>query len=98
MPASPRPLGRRAAAGLGLGLLLAGRGTSAQQAAWLSSGGGACAVQIDTGMNRLGFRPEDAPEPFPGLEMVLSHLACADDPYDAMNAAQRNAFIVGGCL
>ena len=34
MPASPRPLGRRAAAGLGLGLLLAGRGTSAQQAAW----------------------------------------------------------------
>ncbi len=43
-------------------------------------------------MNRLGVRPEDAPDPFAGLEMVLSHLACADDPYDAMNAAQRAAF------
>lgn len=59
---------------------------------WLSSDGGPCAIQIDTGMNRLGIRPEDAPEAFPGLEMVLSHLACADDPYDAMNAAQRAAF------
>lgn len=59
---------------------------------WLASDGGPCALHIDTGMNRLGVRPEDAPDPFPGLEMVLSHLACADDPYDAMNAAQRSAF------
>jgi alanine racemase len=59
---------------------------------WLGSDGGACALHIDTGMNRLGVRPEDAPDPFAGLEMVLSHLACADDPYDAMNAAQRAAF------
>lgn len=59
---------------------------------WLGSDGGPSALHIDTGMNRLGVRPEDAPEPFPGLTMVLSHLACADDPYDAMNAAQRSAF------
>lgn len=59
---------------------------------WLSSDGGPSALHIDTGMNRLGLRPEEAPEPFPGLEMVLSHLACSDDPYDAMNAAQRSAF------
>lgn len=59
---------------------------------WLASDGGPSALQIDTGMNRLGIRPEDAPDPFPGLVMVLSHLACADDPFDAMNAAQRSAF------
>ena len=59
---------------------------------WLASDGGPSALHIDTGMNRLGVRPEDAPDPFPGLEMVLSHLACADDPHDAMNAAQRSAF------
>lgn len=64
----------------------------AQQAAWLSSGGGACAVQIDTGMNRLGFRPEDAPEPFEGIELVMTHLACADEPAEPMNRRQRDAF------
>lgn len=63
-----------------------------QLAAWRAAGGGVCGVQIDTGMNRLGFRPEDAPEPFDGLEMVLSHLACGDDPAEPMNARQRDAF------
>lgn len=64
----------------------------AQLAEWTAAGGGACGVQIDTGMNRLGFRPEDAPEPFAGLDLVLSHLACADDPSEPMNARQRDAF------
>ena len=64
----------------------------AQLAEWRAAGGGACGVQIDTGMNRLGFRVEAAPESFEGLELVLSHLACADDPYEAMNARQRDAF------
>lgn len=64
----------------------------AQQAAWLASGGGPCAVQIDTGMNRLGFRPEDAPEAFDGVEMVMTHLACADEPAEPMNRRQRDAF------
>lgn len=66
--------------------------TDAQLAEWRAAGGGACGVQIDTGMNRLGFRPEQAPAPFEGLDLVLSHLACADDPSEPMNARQRDAF------
>lgn len=66
--------------------------TPAQLAEWRTAGGGACGLQIDTGMNRLGFRPEDAPEPFEGLDLVLSHLACADAPEEPMNARQRDAF------
>ena len=63
-----------------------------QLAEWRAVGGGACALHIDTGMNRLGFRPEDAPEPFPGIELVMSHLACSDEPSHPMNGAQREAF------
>lgn len=63
-----------------------------QLRAWTSASGGACGIQIDTGMNRLGFRPEDAPEPFAGLELVMSHLACADEPSNPMNRRQRDAF------
>jgi len=66
--------------------------TAAQLAEWRDAGGGPCGLQIDTGMNRLGFRAEEAPEPFAGLELVLSHLACADDPAEPMNARQRDAF------
>jgi alanine racemase len=63
-----------------------------QLTAWTAAGGGPCGLQIDTGMNRLGFRPEDAPDAFAGLELVLSHLACADDPAQPMNRRQRDAF------
>jgi alanine racemase len=58
------------------------------------------AVHIDTGMNRLGFTAEetgrlaaDAPllENVP-LSLAMSHLACADEPGHAKNAAQRDAF------
>lgn len=66
--------------------------TRTQLADWRAAGGGRCGVQIDTGMNRLGFRMEDAPEAFEGLDLVLSHLACADDPSEPMNARQRDAF------
>ena len=66
--------------------------TDAQLAEWLAAGGGRCGLQVDTGMNRLGFRPEEAPEPFAGLNLVLSHLACADDPAEPMNPRQRDAF------
>ena len=60
--------------------------------AWTAAGGGACGLQLDTGMNRLGFRVEDAPEPFEGLELVMTHLACADEPANPMNRAQRDAY------
>lgn len=63
-----------------------------QLAAWTAANGGACGLQIDTGMNRLGFRPEDAPQPFDDLTLVMSHLACADDPAEPMNRRQRDAF------
>jgi len=66
--------------------------TAAQLAEWRAANGGPSGLQIDTGMNRLGFRVEDAPEPFEGLELVLSHLACADAPDEPMNARQRDAF------
>ena len=66
--------------------------TDAQVTEWRNAGGGACGLQVDTGMNRLGFRPEAAPEPFAGLDLVLSHLACADDPTEPMNGRQRDAF------
>lgn len=60
--------------------------------AWRQAGGGPCGLQIDTGMNRLGFRPEDAPEPFEGVSLVMSHLACADEPAQPMNRRQRDLF------
>ncbi|QTN21000.1 alanine racemase [Brevundimonas sp. AJA228-03] len=63
-----------------------------QLIAWRAADGGAFALQIDTGMNRLGFRIEDAPEPFDGLSLVMSHLACADEPAQPMNRRQRDAF------
>lgn len=63
-----------------------------QLAAWHGAGGGPCGLQIDTGMNRLGFRAEDAPVPFDGLSLVMSHLACADEPARPMNRIQRDAF------
>ncbi len=65
---------------------------ASQYAAWNRAGGGVCGLQIDTGMNRLGFSLKDAPEPFEGLALVMSHLACADDPAQPMNKRQRDIF------
>ncbi len=59
------------------------------------------AVQVDTGMNRLGLPPyelaqlsSDISGRLAGLNLVLtmSHLACADDPASPMNALQRDRF------
>ena len=52
-------------------------------------------VQLDTGMARLGVAPEDWPDLRAAMTapaLVISHLACADDPGDPMNEAQRAAF------
>ncbi|NTA38645.1 alanine racemase [Agrobacterium salinitolerans] len=54
------------------------------------------AVQIDTGMSRLGLSPGELeilsaePQLLDGIEIafVMSHLACADEPDHASNAAQ----------
>jgi len=59
-----------------------------------------CALQVDTGFNRLGLPMEDAlaladdvsrPASFSPV-LVMSHLACGDDPSNAMNRQQLDAF------
>jgi alanine racemase len=59
------------------------------------------ALHVDTGMNRLGLPGEElsllAAEQVRRLKgvnlvLVMSHLACADDAHDAMNAAQLARF------
>lgn len=54
-------------------------------------------LHIDTGMNRLGLRPDEVGEAVnltaerpPAL--VMSHYACADAPDDPMNARQAETF------
>jgi alanine racemase len=70
----------------------------AQVAAFLEATPDAtCALQFDTGMNRLGIEPAELGEAADLLSrlrpsLALSHLACADAPGDPMNAAQRDAF------
>jgi alanine racemase len=53
------------------------------------------ALQLDSGMNRLGLEPADL-DRFDaaalGPVLVMSHLACADEPAHPQNAAQRAAF------
>ncbi|MFQ5622384.1 MAG: alanine racemase [Paracoccaceae bacterium] len=56
-----------------------------------------CGLQLDTGMNRLGMEAAELasilmqiPELAPDL--VISHLACADEPVHPLNLAQLTAF------
>lgn len=53
------------------------------------------AVHVDTGMNRLGFAPDEAqPARFDGFDVALlmTHLACADEPDNPRNALQIERF------
>ncbi len=59
-----------------------------------------CAIHIDSGMNRLGLSPAEV-DAIAGatdlwsalsLTLVMSHLACADDPDHVKNAEQRRRF------
>lgn len=60
------------------------------------------ALQIDTGLNRRGLSPtqfdafvsRNTKSSF-DLALVMSHLACADDPASPMNWKQREAFLAG---
>jgi alanine racemase len=59
-----------------------------------------CALHIDTGLNRLGLRIEEARalvlggDRLSGLELglIVSHLACSSDPDSAMNLQQAALF------
>ena len=54
-------------------------------------------VQLDTGMNRLGMEPDDWTDlrsdlMSAGPRLVMSHLACADEPDHTMNHHQLRTF------
>lgn len=54
-------------------------------------------VQLDSGMNRLGLEPDDFRAMRDDLianhpALVISHLACSDEPDHAMNAQQLRTF------
>jgi len=60
---------------------------------------GGAAIHIDTGMNRLGLTPQDAHGIVPrihagdhGITLVMSHLACAENPQHPLNARQLASF------
>jgi len=59
-----------------------------------------CAVHIDSGMNRLGLSAEEVDQVAAAgdlwsaftLSLVMSHLACADEPNHPKSEAQRKTF------
>ncbi|QXQ06294.1 alanine racemase [Sphingosinicellaceae bacterium] len=68
--------------------------TIAQVTRWQAAGGGRCDLMVDTGMNRLGLSLADVAALPAGLDVDVlhSHLACADEPDHPMNAAQLARF------
>ena len=75
-------------------------GSLAQLGLWREAGGREpCAVHIDTGMNRLGLRPDEfaavaSDGSLEGLRIALlmTHPACADEPDHPLNERQRALF------
>ena len=63
-----------------------------QLAIWGATHPSAVTVHVDTGMNRLGFPFDVSDEAFTDFNVVLllTHLACADEPEHPMNAVQLN--------
>lgn len=60
---------------------------------------GGAALHVDTGMNRLGMRPQDAmalaqrpAAERSGISLLMSHLACSEDPAHPLNAQQMGRF------
>lgn len=58
-------------------------------------------LKVNTGMNRLGFAPEEIPQVMAALQAcpwvhkdigLMTHLACADEPQRAENRRQLQAF------
>lgn len=61
---------------------------------WQESGGGACHLMVDTGMNRLGLSLADLSDPALAsldVDICMSHLASADEDV-AQNEDQRRRF------
>ncbi len=56
-----------------------------------------CGIQLDSGMNRLGMEALEAASVALDIaalkpDLIMSHLACADEPLHPMNAAQLATF------
>ncbi len=70
--------------------------SAAQAAAWFGDHASApCAIQLDTGMNRLGMEAAEFASlgPLPAsVQLVMSHLACAEAPGHPQNPAQLAEF------
>lgn len=72
----------------------------ARKVAAQTGAGFACGLQLDSGMNRLGLEPAELaallndPQGLNGLDisLIMSHMACADEPDHPQNAAQKAAF------
>jgi alanine racemase len=72
-----------------------------QISTWQQAGAGRpAALHIDTGINRLGLEPDEVeilmkePSRLAGIDLalVMSHLACADEPSHPLNRVQRERF------
>lgn len=61
---------------------------------WQRSEGEACALQLDSGMSRLGLQQSDWAGVPRGLDvrLIMSHLSCADEPDHRANQAQLEQF------
>lgn len=71
--------------------------SEAQVKLWAGAPRGPCALHFDTGMNRLGLPARLAETEATALRrlqpvLIMSHLACADEPDNPLNDAQRRAF------
>jgi len=74
-------------------------GTVAEIGRWRKSGGGPCALHIDTGMNRLGLTLDEAKAlsmmnewEGMGVDLLMSHLVAAEEPENPLNATQAERF------
>ncbi len=66
---------------------------------WIRTGGGEAALHLESGMNRLGLSAEDSAalrdEKALKPSLIMSHLACAEEEDNPMNALQRRRFEEG---
>lgn len=77
--------------------LIAVLNSPAQIRLWSDAGNSPCALHFNTGINRLGLpasMPQTDGDALRAMNpvLVMSHLACADEPAHALNAAQLVAF------
>ncbi|MCA8893106.1 MAG: alanine racemase [Hyphomonas sp.] len=77
--------------------LIAVLNSPAQIRLWSDAGNSPCALHFNTGINRLGLpasMPQTDGDALRAMNpvLVMSHLACADEPDHALNAAQLAAF------